>query len=825
MPKEFGKSIKHVETLKPAELLMFLKSLNNQKEQISITEKIDGSFGKFGIDENGSWYYGTKTQLWTDPEQIPDIFFLEDIKNFARELSKISLPVGPGESMEISGEIVPSWDYNIVIYDESQIGPNGSMVIFEIMSTDASGRQTRLSSKQEIDSFIQRFLSSSPIRFSSTPEVTSNFKVPHQIVIDLEKLVNEHGNVFSTPARTPEQKELKTALLEKVKQMAITAKNAFLDSAQDYEKNSSFGGGTPEGYVFRLPDGSLIKIVDKDKFLNLKKTNWKYMDSITKAERDFKNSIRKNPESLEKALSKFEAEVDAAKADYEQTGQSTITIDRKHKDTLNSFNFSYEKINKMKNLLDQMSPEEVAGKYLNKELVESNMPRLHFENYLEEGGNVFNDTDMVPRASLEPTTKQALKSIGLGSVSFDFVGNVNKDFLGDIDVALSSKDISDVYGFTDQIKEPKDFWKFLEQALSKIGVPYSINPGFSQFHIETKIIPSQDGDKFAQIDFFVGDRGWMKNIVSGSPKDSAYKAIYRNLLLSALVSNLDVGPNKKYVLDFKNGLFLKELDPANKRKVLSKKLMSADANDVAALLFGANWSDISSFEKLWNEFKNSELYQNSEKRNQILQYFKSALAKVKKEEPKEISEQAYPRDRYKVGFYIGSFKPMHGGHFQAAVNAASQVDKLYLISHTGERGVVTPEKTKAYWQQFIRKALPSNVEVILLDKGNVFKVPFEVLVSANEEQDASQEFYIFRGNEEGDRYPINPKVVNSKWKFLADNDLVHFVDTITTKDRISGTKMRNYIESGDKESFLKSLPKPFQNNEQGEQIWNLFAAQ
>jgi len=273
---------------------------------------------------------------------------------------------------------------------------------------------------------------------------------------------------------------------------------------------------------------------------------------------------------------------------------------------------------------------------------------------LSEGGNVFDKVNsLVPREAANATIKLALRSVGLGNIEFDLVGNFSKPLLGDIDVSVSLKDVAQEYGI-ESIDSPNDFWKELDDHLKTFGVGYTVNRGLSQFHVLTEVVDDSgnvldavgpDGTVqvgtpgLVQIDVFIGNKEWMKTILSGAPDDSKFKAAYRNLLLAAIVSNApSQDKNSKYVINFRDGLSVRKYNmlPNGKNEVVEKKVVLDNTDDLAAWLFGSSWSDINSFEKLWTELTGPN-FEFPNELPKIVEDYKQILVKSHKEIPEQVT--------------------------------------------------------------------------------------------------------------------------------------------------------------------------------------------
>ena len=80
--------------------------------------------------------------------------------------------------------------------------------------------------------------------------------------------------------------------------------------------------------------------------------------------------------------------------------------------------------------------------------------------------------------------------------------------------------------------------------------------------------------------------------------------------------------------------------------------------------------------------------------------------------------------QYNVGMYGGLFDPLHLGHMDAMIKAASQCRKLYIVlSYSRERDSI-PMEIRYRW---IRNSLRhmDNVEIILLEDSAVSKAEYD----------------------------------------------------------------------------------------------------
>jgi hypothetical protein len=261
-----------------------------------------------------------------------------------------------------------------------------------------------------------------------------------------------------------------------------------------------------------------------------------------------------------------------------------------------------------------------------------------------EGGNAIAGSSQIPKKMLQSTIANAIKSIGLKDSDFDVVGNTSAEFLGDVDIALNVDDLIKNWGLPTPAFS-KEFWDAIKQ---KLGPDGKVNIGLKQFHAPAPIVdakgnqqpayengqPVPDSKGIVQLDFFIGSRDWMRGILSGKPVDSKYKAVFRNVLLASIVSNMrdkTPVPDKndpsisyvhRYALDFKNGIedVVDQITPPTGRqkvpqvkKGVKRTVIINNYDDLASWIFGkgVKWENINSFEKLVDHFNSNQYFNKS----------------------------------------------------------------------------------------------------------------------------------------------------------------------------------------------------------------------
>jgi len=287
---------------------------------------------------------------------------------------------------------------------------------------------------------------------------------------------------------------------------------------------------------------------------------------------------------------------------------------------------------------------------------------------LSEGGNVFPEVNSaVPKSFLETNIENALEIAGLGDMKYEIVGSKNKPYFGDIDVAVDEDELRKIIGI-DKTADMKQVWAALDAYVKGTGSPgHKIIPGLSQVHLLAPLIDDKGSQMNAvdregvdlgtqgmiQIDVFVGHLGWMSSTSSGAPLESKYKAVYRNVLLAAIFSNIPVEPTpeeidkyskklpgveikKRFLVNFRKGMierlyYEEKLGKSGKpvknpTKITLEENIVTDANELAQYFLNgtAAWDDMDSYEKLMDivmgkKFKYPSL------RSKVLEDFKTGL--------------------------------------------------------------------------------------------------------------------------------------------------------------------------------------------------------
>ena len=164
----------------------------------------------------------------------------------------------------------------------------------------------------------------------------------------------------------------------------------------------------------------------------------------------------------------------------------------------------------------------------------------------------------------------------------------------------------------------------------------------------------------------------------------------------------------------------------------------------------------------------------------------------------------------KIGLFPGAFKPLQIGHWRAIKVAASKVDKLFLLVSFGDR--IRPNEFPIYgkdmkiiWDKLLKKHLPKNTTLIASKApvGDVYKI-----LKTVDDKKSPNTFIIFSDSEDINKnYPS--KYID-KYKNIKI-DLIGIPRTSTVD--VSGTDMREFLKSGDKNHFKALLPEVLSDKE------------
>ena len=170
-------------------------------------------------------------------------------------------------------------------------------------------------------------------------------------------------------------------------------------------------------------------------------------------------------------------------------------------------------------------------------------------------------------------------------------------------------------------------------------------------------------------------------------------------------------------------------------------------------------------------------------------------------------------------------KPVHIGHWKLIEIAARENQKvLVYVSNKGriKKGEfpIQGQQMIEVWNEILSKYLPSNISIKFVDSP-VSNVRY-LMLDLNSDPEDAPVTTVYSDVEDIQNY--DPAEFNSKYPGIGALGKIKFkgVDRTQTVD-ISGTKMRGFLQSDDKSSFLSYLPPVSPADK--EKIWSLFKSQ
>lgn len=166
-----------------------------------------------------------------------------------------------------------------------------------------------------------------------------------------------------------------------------------------------------------------------------------------------------------------------------------------------------------------------------------------------------------------------------------------------------------------------------------------------------------------------------------------------------------------------------------------------------------------------------------------------------------------------IGLISGGFKPLTKGHYFLIQQAAKECDKVFLFVSTKDRArtgeiPLTWEQMAPVWKQFLEKAMPKNVKVVYHPAP--IRGTMDTLIEANADP-ANENTYIVYSDAE-DLAKNFPERAKQKYmnRLLANDQVIFKPFERAAGVNISGTKMRQFLQTGDIKSFISGLPEPVQ---------------
>lgn len=167
----------------------------------------------------------------------------------------------------------------------------------------------------------------------------------------------------------------------------------------------------------------------------------------------------------------------------------------------------------------------------------------------------------------------------------------------------------------------------------------------------------------------------------------------------------------------------------------------------------------------------------------------------------------------KIGIVPLSGKPYHVGHDMLVRLAARENDEVHLYVSTTTRDSVSGEAMAKIWKDQIEPTLPDNVRVTY--GGSPVVNAYKDIGDANK-SGSRDTFRIYSDPEDAATNFPDVNLMKYAPELFTSGRLVRRPVERTSTVNISGTKMRGFLDSGDKASFLRYMP-PALN---GSKVWD-----
>ena len=143
---------------------------------------------------------------------------------------------------------------------------------------------------------------------------------------------------------------------------------------------------------------------------------------------------------------------------------------------------------------------------------------------------------------IEPTLDNLEKVLGI-DLKNNTLGSVGKkEFSGDIDIALEIAP-DDIPAFVEKLKNIPEVLDIAKSSviMTKVKIAdYDPN----------KKVEGKPRTGYVQVDFMPGDPGWLKTFYHAPhEKDSKYKGVFRNILMSSIAAHLDRKESEQKISD------------------------------------------------------------------------------------------------------------------------------------------------------------------------------------------------------------------------------------------------------------------------------------
>jgi nicotinamide mononucleotide adenylyltransferase len=170
----------------------------------------------------------------------------------------------------------------------------------------------------------------------------------------------------------------------------------------------------------------------------------------------------------------------------------------------------------------------------------------------------------------------------------------------------------------------------------------------------------------------------------------------------------------------------------------------------------------------------------------------------------------------KIAIIPGAFKPITRGHYELIRVASMECDEVEVFASLTKRGCITGSMMVRMWDELVKHTLPSNVDVQL--EQSPITETYNLLENVEFGHAPGDHTYVIYGGSDD----VKKNFSTTKLKKYVPRSFSRGIVVVKPIDRTSlfdtsGTQVRGFIESGDKASFMLSMP----NEIDGEAAWNI----
>jgi len=194
---------------------------------------------------------------------------------------------------------------------------------------------------------------------------------------------------------------------------------------------------------------------------------------------------------------------------------------------------------------------------------------------------------------------------------------------------------------------------------------------------------------------------------------------------------------------------------------------------------------------------------------------------------KQYVKEETVKEKLKIGYYPGSFKPFHRGHYESILATRELVDELNVIASASDR--VRPNEfplsgqaSKVYLEKYIKPALEAQGINLIVSSGSPVTDVYKLI----EEQTNSNAYvYLFAGPDDLDRF--RPETIKRTFPELSEKGRIKVEPTTVIMggdggERISGTAARQALENDDFGGFKAMLPNVPAIQKDAKKIMDMF---